>query len=432
MKPFRPGRFGLREDMTLYVDDRRSDGVVYNYEEYLPACAAPQPLDEDLQILGKREGDTAPARDITLIPKPVQGFAHTWRCLPEDVSIVAVHTRFSHFGCYESQVSWRWQYYRVKVLDGEEALRSASESDRWSEAGDRLVIEQDTIDWQRLNNILRGGADEEVSAAVVAELLALAGSIPGGIAGAISGDAYEALFGAVADAAEVGPIRAALCQAYNRIRVDNPLIRHQHRKGLFLPAFSLALRFREPIGWIMTHADKRDDDLLPFDGFRDDDRTPFELQLASDNRGDTVRVSVERYRTVIDPPRVDAADVDVETRDAASPRLRVRIRPCDKVDLDENVWRIKLGCLTRDASGRLDGFDMLFDEIRVDAPIRSIGNGGWQTYEWTLDDRSGGEIARLQSVCSESGRMRWGTSLWFEDVVGHVATPDNLTFGGKT
>ena len=42
------------------------------------------------------------------------------------------------------------------------------------------------------------------------------------------------------------------------------LIRHRHHRGLFNPRFLVKLLHREPLGWILVHWDKRDDDLLPF------------------------------------------------------------------------------------------------------------------------------------------------------------------------
>ena len=420
----RPDRFGLREDMTLYVEeDSHRDGSCYWYQKYLPACVTLTPSGEELEVQGKKEGDAAPLREVSRIAKPAQGFAHPWQCLPKDV-FWFVHTHFSHFGSYESRVNWRWQYYTVKVLEGEGVLRSASESERWIESGDQLEIVHDAIDWERLNDILRNGPDAQFGADLMADLIAMAGSVPGGIAGAISGEASRMLFGTLGEARDVGAIRAALCAAYNELR-DESLIRRRHRKGLFLPTFSLSLRFRKPLGWIMVHADKRDDDLLPFRGFEDSGATPLDVRLVSSERNASVRLRIEEYHKVIDAPQVSASEVAVVKAADAEPRLRVRIKPCVEKKLDENVWRIKLGWLTRNAEHELDGFEVLFDEVRADAPTQ-VAAGGWHTYEWSLDGRA--DIAKLGRACSESGRRNFGTSLWFEDVVGHVATPDSVSF----
>lgn len=37
-------------------------------------------------------------------------------------------------------------------------------------------------------------------------------------------------------------------------------------------------------------------------------------------------------------------------------------------------------------------------------------------------------VDRFEKYCSAEGRRHRGTSLWFEDIVGNVATPDVLTF----
>jgi hypothetical protein len=420
-----PGRFGLREDMTLYVHERHreSKDVVW-YQKYLPASTEVRPTSGELRLRGAREGDKAPDRDFD-VPKPERGFAHPWQWLPEPL-FRFVHTRSSHFGCYERSVDSRWQYYRVEILEGGDALRSMPEATRWVESGDALFIPRDAIDWPRLNNILRGGSDPAVSQDLVARLVALAGSIPGGVCGAISGEAARFLFGSLSTASDVGPVRTVLCQMYAELR-GSPLVRERHRRGLFEDRFSLKLRDRGPTGWIMTHADKRDDDLLPFRDFTTESGTPFELVLRPEGDADTtVRVRVSSYHNVVNVPMVEDASVSSTILPDGRGELRVRVLPCASDEtLDENLWRIKLGCLTRDASGELDGFDVLFDGIRSAAPRSSRGPGAWHEYAFDLDAST---AKRVGERCSESLRLVFGTSLWFEDVVGHVATADRVEF----
>src|SRR6266508_2023336 len=38
---------------------------------------------------------------------------------------------------------------------------------------------------------------------------------------------------------------------------NTPLVRHVHHRGLFHPHFVLKLRYRDPLGWILVHWDKR-------------------------------------------------------------------------------------------------------------------------------------------------------------------------------
>jgi hypothetical protein len=269
-----------------------------------------------------------------------------------------------------------------------------------------------------------------VSADLVARVIALISTIPGGIAGAFSNSVSEMLFGAVSNAREVGPIRTVLCQIYDEMR-GSPLIVRRHRKSLFHDTFVLGLRHREPFGWIMVQWDKRDDDLLPFRDMKVDEGTPFEVQLESvtDGAQALVRMRVESYHTVPDMPQVERAVVNFTLEGPEGvPSLRVELMPCKNGEaFDENVWRLKLGCATRDDQGVLIGLVTLFDEIKHSAARSGSDANGWRAYEWDLRTDSGA-VRQLLECCSESGRQRLGTSLWIEDIVGHVATPDEVVF----
>jgi hypothetical protein len=50
-------------------------------------------------------------------------------------------------------------------------------------------------------------------------------------------------------------------------------------------------------------------------------------------------------------------------------------------------------------------------------------------YELTCRALSASAQHAVQRFCSEDGRIAHATSVWFEDVVGHVGTPDRLRFG---
>src|SRR5262249_41968711 len=142
--------------------------------------------------------------------------------------------------------------------------------------------------------------------------------------------------------------------------------------------------YREPIGWIVVHWDKRDDDLLAFRDMCTTSGTPFELALVPNHRTslDTlVRVKVNSYHNVLDPPAVEEARV-LLLLDEAKCVLRIELRPVKSGEqLDENVWRIKLGALLRDSqSGALVGAEGLFDEIRVKSPIQDKPRPSWVGY----------------------------------------------------
>jgi hypothetical protein len=433
-----PVSLGLREDMTLFLEDTE-EPARYWYQRYLPASSRPVPL-RGLELPPGVK--VQPDRGLPG-SKPKDPFVHTWQWLPRDV-FEFIHERTTHFGCYETRVDWRWQYYRVTILDeeGEAELAKTPESTQWRERSKQLHINQDSINWERLNKILKGEEDAEVSADLVARVIALISAIPGGIAGAFSNAVAKMLFGVVSSVRDVGPIRTVLCQIYDEMR-GSPLIIKQHTKSLFHDTFVLALRKREPFGWIMVQWDKRDDDLLPFRDMRDkkdkkDKKetvkggTPFEIELESETGGVETRIGlrVESYHKVRDMPQVEKTVVTVAREGpAGAPVLRVELLPCKTgTDLDENVWRVKLGCATRDKNGILTDFVTLFNEVRRRAPRQSPDPHGWHTYEWDLVARSPAALSQLSECCSESGRQQFGTSLWFEDIVGHVATPDAVEY----
>jgi hypothetical protein len=139
---------------------------------------------------------------------------------------------------------------------------------------------------------------------------------------------------------------------------------------------------------------------------------------------------VESCHAVPDMPQVEQAIVTfILEGPTGAPSLRVELLPCkDGEAFDENVWRVKLGCATRDDQGVLNGLVTLFDEIKHSAARHSDDANDWRIYEWDLHSESSAVINQLLECCSESGRQRLGTSLWFEDIVGHVATPDEVAF----
>src|SRR5206468_6285505 len=100
------------------------------------------------------EAREKPGRTLD-IAKPEKGFDHPWQYLPCDV-FEFVHAHFSHFGCYEERVNWRWQYYCVDLYDGERAVISEGESAPWIERGEQLQITKASLNWSLINAIVNG------------------------------------------------------------------------------------------------------------------------------------------------------------------------------------------------------------------------------------------------------------------------------------
>ena len=132
---------------------------------------------------------------------------------------------------------------------------------------------------------------------------------------------------------------------------------------------------------------------------------------------------------MLDPPAVEAARVILFCEDEEVQYLRIELQPANIAPLDENIWRIKLGALLRDPqSDSLVGAERLFDEIRVESPVQDMPRQGWFGYQWDIRDWGRDRITRLNACCSDPGRIRYGTSLWFENIVGHVARPDAVEY----
>ncbi len=420
----RPADFGLREDMTLFVREPRKDADRVWFQRYRSATLNPPPAGEDLRLPVDADTNSPPRRNLEL-PKPARPIEFEWQWLPSDV-FEFCHRRLTHFGCYEPTVDGRSQYYRVSILEGEEYVRPLPESTRYEDVQARLSITQDFINWDYVNRVLKG---EEPAAAsdLLQKLLVLASSMPGAISGAFSAAVHKTFFGALADLSDVEALQQVLCEIYNEIREDPDLVRQVQRRSLFYPKFQLALRFREPLGFLMTHWDKRDDDLLPFDLPKDG--TPVDLTLRPHGLAGAVPsivVRIRGHKPVPDIPRVIAADVTVYRATAGAPStLCVGLQPGPGVDVDENIWRIKIGFVRRDASGAPAAFQTVFDRFRLSADDASSDSDGRHAYTWNL---SSADAERLSSCCDAKQWRRHGTSVWFEDVVGHVGTADCVAF----
>ena len=415
-----PEEFGLREDMTLWLRETTHAGSRTWFQRYLPASLEPPPAEDQLEL----EGDPVepPARDLDLA-KPGDPIAHCWQWLPSD-AFDFCHRRLTHFGCYQDVVDWRWQYYRLTIEDGLDVLRRMPESTQWIDSEERLTIRKDCLDWDRINAILRGEIGDPTG--VAQKLLALASSIPGAISGALSAALFKPFFGALEDLSDVTAVQQLLCDVYNELRSDDTLVRKVHRRGLFHPQFLLSLRHREPYGYIAVHWDKRDDDLLPFE-IPERKEEPLDVILRPAGVLDPAARIVARFHShhpVPDIPRVTTADVVLHRKDGPDAVLRIHVSPASD-DVDENLWRFKIGFVRRDSAGQCTAFETCFDRVRLSADRSSVDASGGHEYEWTV---SGDTAACLAACCDAESWRTSATTLWFEDIVGHVGTADEVSF----
>jgi len=69
---------------------------------------------------------------------------------------------------------------------------------------------------------------------------------------------------------------------------------------------------------------------------------------------------------------------------------------------------------------------VLFDRERSGSFVRRDPNDFWYDCEWTIQGAR--DRARVEEFFTEEGRLTQGSSIWFEDPVGHVSTAERTWF----
>jgi hypothetical protein len=203
-------------------------------------------------------------------------------------------------------------------------------------------------------------------------------------------------------------------------------VRTVHRRPLFHDRFRFKLLHRPPLGYILVHWDKRDDDLLPFNEMKEDTPKATPITLRRRN-GSEFPAIVHTWQRVTSPPVVFKAEVAVR-RDTRGNATSAMIRIFTLLDgnaLDESIWRVRIGALPR-IDDRFGAAEVFFDVLRHERFTRQ--SPATHAYEWQLANESAALREQVSRYCSAEGRQRFGTSVWFENIVGHVSTPDELTF----
>jgi len=156
--------------------------------------------------------------------------------------------------------------------------------------------------------------------------------------------------------------------------------------------------------WIAVRADKRDDDLVPYDVI-----PPAPVTFARRGRDGTARpgtigVVLQAGQVVPAPPAVQTAFFWWEGGGATAAIAYS----------GRNVARVRMAAL--DAAGAVVPLlDANADAFRFDAATNAF------VYRWSppADDAN-----RLRTYASEDAARGSGTSIWFEDLSGHVAPPE--------
>ena len=170
---------------------------------------------------------------------------------------------------------------------------------------------------------------------------------------------------------------------------------------------------RGPLGWIAQHWDKRDDEIMRFR------MLPREVELKSE--GDVSLAAIfESHRTVLATPSVQEAGVNIIHASAGTQILVYFVSRQPESDLVENIWKISIAAVRPPAESI-----SIFDKVRHG----NFKPDGPDRYVYALTDSERLQFGGLfEEYCSQDGRSKSGASIWFEDVVGHVAPPEKVVF----
>lgn len=377
--------FSMRGDSTIMIRGARSvDGNrFYGYwtQRVLPANGQEMPSVQDL------------ADEETFEPRRAR-YTHAWRFVG-DGAFKILHRRYSHYGVLEP-VESRIQMYRIP--DDQITFSSAIgapdvEAALWEDRNRTLQIQHPRLNYGAAAQGLQGLLD-----------------------------------GSPADVTE------ALEQAQEN---------RTHPSGFNNPMrFKLARR--PGLGWILMHADKRDEKLIGFNPL------PNGGVLLTDSTNSARTVTVRALRHVrnardphgirigleadgVSPPAVPSAVIEVlsdgRTVQQATISFTMGRKPDDRLHnslesyrewVASNVWRVKLGGVLPDS----DTVVLLLDLEREIVFQPSNDNTTW-TYIWlpsVAQQRNGA----LAAMLSEAGAAQYGTSLWFVGATGLAAPPDGV------
>ena len=363
--------------VTITGDERVAEGV--------DACTYPQTirLREDMTLCIHGRGPAFDGRivigswyqrylpaDNQLVPAPSQlvpgqrpprPYDHRWKFLPDAVFRRA--DQYSHFGVY-AEVDSRTQYYSVTPASDIDAQTLAAQPGPWIDASPKqhqLWIDAQRFPWDtlRIKHVTNPLTPLNPFLLFV-DLLA-----------------HPLHWAPQAEQVPVG----SLLNGRARLRI-----------------------VRRGARWIAMHWDKRDDDLLPY-------RQLGVPVVLTNSAGARVQVTLSANRWIEQPPSVPVAYMWWESADIAAVAF-----VSSRAPVADHASRIRIAAFTDPAVS--DQVTWLLD-VATEGTFAAIGDGVYK-YRWTVPP---GEQERLRAYLSAAGALRYGTSIWFEDVVGHVAVP---------
>jgi|GEM_PF-6939908 len=384
-----PQTVGLREDMTIYVKGTKLlDGNLVKgrwSQKYLPSD------NQEIPAIAELRKDE----------KPIRGYEHPWQ-FHSEAAFRNMHQKFSHFGVYED-VNSRCQFYYVNPEKSKDMNVEDIERFTWVDAERQLLIDRRQINFKRLANVV-----DSILATV--GIVVLSGLITAFIVSAGAG--FIAALVALGVALGIGAVM---------------VLSKKTHPSLFENKMRYKIKLREPIGYIMVFADKRDDKTIKFN------RIPKRIVLqAEEDSSMKITLSVgERERSErkievrerIAPPEVKQAELIISKKNENEfEKIIIRFTSSrspidfenDSFKFDDwmalNIFKIKIGVFTSSGNPVL-----LFDKKREGNFVKVTD----ATYEyiWVPESSFIHEIDLISQI-SERGQIHNGLSVWFEGITG--------------
>jgi hypothetical protein len=386
----------IRDDTTLHVRGSQRSAVNQPLragrwvQRYLPADCRHVPERHEL------DGQ-----------KPAAGYDHKWDFVTEDAYGRA--DRFYQFGVYENLIDSRGQYYKIELLPRDGSTPAVPDvagrvwrNDARVDGDDRLRMNTINFNW---------ALARDRSAAII-----------------------------------------------RKTKSDNPdeewvhLFRDRSTVSMYEPTTLFRILERKPLGLIAVFYDKRDDELQSVSNLpqpttltHDDTETqiPDKWKIAE---GETIppalpppaftniRVRFKSNHRVLQPPNVRKAQVVVDP----APGLRVLHvsfwTPQTEQEVCENIWKVSLAAIDTNKVVfpifSVTRFGNFVRRAVPDAPLASnftgdLGDAWRYDFDFAFTKETEANVRRF---CTSEGHIQFGTSLWFEDIVGHRALAEQLIF----
>ena len=346
--------------------------------------------------------------------KPAIGFNHKWDFVTNDAYKRA--DKFYQFGVYENLIDSRAQYYRVELLARPGGTPAFADVDGRVWRSDKNVL--DGADRLRANTINFNWNVKKENGAIVKRM------------------------------SSTNP-------------VDDELLVHEFSQRPSLSMYEPSARFRilerKPLGLIAVFYDKRDDELQPASNLpqpttlshdtTETDEIPIAWKTADGEvippalpppAFSNIRVLFKSNHRVEQPPNVRKAQILIVNAPGLR-RLRISFwTPQTEQEVCVNIWKVSLAALDQNGAVfpifSVPRFGKFVRKAQPDAPVPSDFTGdlgdAWR-YDFDFDFAKEVETD-VRRYCTPDGHIELGTSLWFEDVVGHRAIAQELIFGVTT